>query len=150
MMNASPRNARKPTMLAVRDLMTAPALALKEEDKVSALYDLMDNQHVRHVPVVDEEGDLVGLVSHRDLLRCALTGQSDVPVSLQRELLRRTQIDEIMTLDPVTVEADQNIGDAVDIMLENKFGCVPVVEGNRLVGILTEADFVRFVGERMR
>jgi CBS domain-containing membrane protein len=135
--------------LMVRDLMTAPALALREDDTVAALYDLMDTHHVRHVPVVDDEGDLVGLVSHRDLLRFALVGQADVPLSMERQLLAQRHLDEIATRDVVTAEADQEIGEAVDLMLENKFGCLPVVEGNRLVGILTEADFVRFVGRKM-
>jgi CBS domain-containing membrane protein len=136
--------------LKVRHLMTAPALTLKEDDSVSELYDLMDTQHVRHVPVVDEEGDLVGIVSHRDLLRLALAWQADLPVTVQRQILARTRIEEILTRDVETVESDQDIGDAVDLMLENKFGCLPVVEGTRLVGILTESDFVRFVGRKMR
>jgi CBS domain-containing membrane protein len=132
----------KNSALRVRDLMTAPVVALKEEDTVSTLYDLMDTKHVRHVPIVDDEGDLVGLVSHRDLLRFTLVGLSDVPMTVQRELLRRTRVDEVMTRDVVTSEADQDIGEVVDVMLENKFGCVPVVEGSLLAGILTEADFV--------
>ena len=137
------------TALKVRDLMTAPALAMKEDDTVSELYDLMDTQHVRHIPVVDDEGDLVGLVSHRDLLRLALAWQNDLPVTVQRQILARTRVEEILTRDVETVEANQDIGDAVDLMLENKYGCLPVVEGTRLVGILTESDFVRFVGRKM-
>jgi len=139
----------KNSALRVRDLMTAPVLALKEQDTVSALYDLMDTKHVRHVPIVDDEGDLVGLVSHRDLLRFTLVGLSDVPMTVQREVLRHTRVEELMTRDVVTSEADQDIGGVAEVMLENKFGCVPVVEGSRLVGILTEADFVRFVGRKM-
>ena len=105
-------------------------------------------KHVRHVPVVDEDGDLVGLVTHRDLLRCAVAEESDLPLSVQRDMLSRRQVGEVMTPEPETVDAETEIGVAAMTMFENKYGCLPVVEGARLVGILTEADFVRYLAER--
>jgi CBS domain-containing membrane protein len=137
-----------PTWLRVRDLMTSEPVALRPEDDLTALYDLLDTKHVRHVPVVDEDGDLVGLVTHRDLLRCALAEELDLPLSLQRDMLTSKTVGEIMTAEPETVEAETDIRLAAQTMFENKYGCLPVVEGARLVGILTEADFVRYLAER--
>jgi len=142
------RPVASPQRLLVRDLMTSEPAALTPHDDLMALYDLLDTRHVRHVPVVDEDGDLVGLVTHRDLLRCALAEEGDLPLSLQREMLGGRRIGEIMTPDPETVEAETAIGVAAQTMFENKYGCLPVVEGARLVGILTESDFVRHLAER--
>jgi len=127
----------------VRDLMTDHVYTLRPHDDLAALYDLMDSRHIRHVPVVDREKDLVGLVTHRDLSRTALGAQEDVPLSVQREMLGRRKIREIMATEVDTVEPDEDLKVAAELLLENKIGCLPVVEGTHLVGILTEADFVQ-------
>ena len=129
--------------LLVRDLMTGEVFTLGPQDDLTALYDLMDAEHIRHIPVVGEEGELEGLVTHRDLLRSALSGTEGLPLSLQRESLRRRTVREIMITAVETIEADRPIGDAAQIMMDNKYGCLPVLEGRKLVGILTEADFVK-------
>jgi CBS domain-containing membrane protein len=133
--------------ILVRDLMTPKVFTLRPEATMARLYELMDSKHIRHLPVVDREGDLVGLVTHRDLLRSALTDRSDLPMAIQRQVLETVLVSEIMTTTVETIEPDQDIRDAVDLMLENKFGCLPVVEGEHLVGILTEADFVRYLSK---
>lgn len=126
----------------VRDLMTENVFTLRPQDDLMALYDLMDTKHIRHVPIVDRDRDLVGLVTHRDLTRSAL-GTEDAPLSLQREMLVRRKIREIMATEVETVEPDEDLKTAAELLIENKIGCLPVVEGTHLVGILTESDFVR-------
>ncbi len=129
--------------MQVRDLMTERVFALRPQDDLASLYDLMDAKHIRHVPIVDREKELVGLVTHRDLSRSALGLQEDAPLSLQREMLRRRKVREIMATEVDTVEPDEDLRVAAEILIENKIGCLPVVEGTHLVGILTESDFVR-------
>jgi|APFre7841882630_1041343.scaffolds.fasta_scaffold35927_3 CBS domain-containing membrane protein len=129
--------------LQVRDLMTDTLFTLRPQDDLAVLYDLMDAKHIRHVPVVDRERELVGLVTQRDLSRSALGVQEDAPLSLQREMLRRRKVREIMATEVDTVEPDEDLRVAADMLIENKIGCLPVVEGTHLVGILTESDFVR-------
>jgi len=129
--------------LQVRDLMTDTLFTLRPQDDLTVLYDLMDAKHIRHVPIVDRERELVGLVTQRDLSRSALGTQEDAPLSLQREMLRRRRIREIMATEVDTVEPDEDLRVAADMLIENKIGCLPVVEGTHLVGILTESDFVR-------
>jgi len=135
--------------LHVADLMTESVATLKPGDSIAALNDLMTARHVRHVPIVDSDGDLVGLVSHRDLLRAVLSSAADLPISAQRAILQHLRVEEIMIQDPETTEPGTDLREAAQIMLENKYGSLPVVEGSRLVGILTEADFIRFVAERV-
>lgn len=132
----------------VRDLMTEEVFTLKTRDDLATLYDLMDSRHVRHVPIVDADGDLVGLVTDRDLSRTALGAVEELPLSVEREMLGRRRIRDIMASEPDTIEPDATLREAAQILLENKVGCLPVVEGLHLVGILTEADFVRDFLER--
>ena len=132
----------------VRDLMTEKVFTLQPGDNLVALEDLMDAHRVRHVPVVDRDGDLVGLVTQRDLARGVLGRLDDVPMSVERDVLRSRRIREIMTTEPETVEPETSLREAAQMLLEDKIGCLPVVEGMHLVGILTEADFVRDYVER--
>jgi CBS domain-containing membrane protein len=148
--------ARKPPKVRargpqVRDLMTADPYTLGPRDNLASLYDLMDTHRVRHVPIVDDEGELVGLLTQTDLAMSALAAQSDLPLSQERDLLQRRRVREIMITEIETVEPDTPLQDAAATLFENKIGCLPVVEGSRLVGILTESDFVRrFVQEEAR
>lgn len=129
--------------LYVRDLMTEQVIAVVPEDSLNTLRDLMYERDVRHMPVVDQDRELVGLVSQRDLLRNALIEQQDVPIFVEEVLLQQLHVGDMMNTAVEAIEPDTEIGEAARIMFENKYGCLPVVEGRRLVGILTEADFVR-------
>lgn len=137
------RESLKKRELEVRDLMTDTVFSLRPNDDLEALLDLMDTRHVRHVPIVDRDGNLVGLVTHRDLSRSALGPQDELPLSVQKEILRRRRIREIMATEVETVEPEEDLRNAAEMLIENKIGCLPVVEGEHLVGILTESDFVR-------
>lgn len=138
-------NAVGAASLEVRDLMTSKVFAVRADDDLSTVRELMVERDVRHVPVVDDEGNLVGLVSQRDLLRNSLIEQPGVPDYIEDAVLERVVVGEVMTsfVDRVTAELD--LREAAQLMFENKYGCLPVTEGDRLVGILTESDFVRFM-----
>lgn len=110
----------------VADLMTEHVFSVLPTDPLDVAMAVMLDHGVRHTPVVDEDGTVVGIVSHRDLLRAAAAHR----------------VAEVMHT-PETVEPDTLLADAAEILIENAFGCVPVVENERLVGILTESDFVR-------
>jgi CBS domain-containing membrane protein len=133
--------------LRVRDLMTPDVRVVRPDDSIGTLRELMQEKGIRHVPVVDEEGMLVGLVSERDVLRRAAGLEGDVPLSVSRDLSSAVKVSELMTWDPETVESDEAAAAAAAVMLDNKYGCLPVIEQGTLVGILTEADFVRFVAD---
>ena len=137
------------TKLTVRDLMTDKIFALRADDDIQMARDLMDERNVRHVPVVDEDRHLVGLVSERDLLRSMYPSTSELPVGTQHAVLKRVKVSAIMTRDVETVEPDDDLAAAAQVMLDNKYGCVPVVvDGGRVEGILTESDFVRHLAEQ--
>jgi CBS domain-containing membrane protein len=130
--------------LRVRDLMTPNVVIVQSGDSVATAYELMLDHRFRHLVVVDGDGDLVGLLTHRDLLRHSLIERAGLPLSFQNDVMRRIRVEEVMTSEVETAEPGQWLQEAAMVMYENKYGCLPVVEGSRAVGILTEADFVRF------
>lgn len=131
--------------LLVRDLMTAPVSTLGPEANVADVSDLIRERRIRHIPIVDSQRVLVGLVTHRDLLGKAFGGGQDLPTSIRRAYLRSIPISEIMVTDVVTIAPDSPLGDAARLMYQGRHGCLPVVDAGRVVGILTSTDFVRHV-----
>lgn len=130
--------------LLVRDLMTEDVVACKPNETLATLRDVMYQRGVRHMPIVDGGGRLIGLISQRDLLRNSLIEQVRVPDTVEDAILERLQVRDLMNSQIETVGPDDDIRRAAQLMLENKFSCLPVVDGRRrVVGILTESDFVR-------
>jgi CBS domain-containing membrane protein len=135
--------------LRVRDLMTSNAVAVGLDEPVTTIRELMSERNIRHVPVLDDDKAVVGLVSERDLLRRTFGPDADLPLSLQRDVMTAVKARDVMTWEVDTVAPDEDLASAAQVMLDNKYGCLPVVdEDGSLIGILTEADFVRLATER--
>src|SRR5690349_14785958 len=110
----------------VKHLMKSPVVSLFAEQTVPLAEDIMRFKHIRHLPVIDDEGHLVGLVSHRDLLRAR---KPDLRVC------------DLMTRDVWTVTPDTLASVAGSTLGDHRFGCLPVVDArNVVVGIVTEHD----------
>lgn len=129
-------------MMRVRDLMTTDVITLNEDDDLDLARMEMSLARIRHLPVV-RKGRLVGLITHRDLLRAMCSVFAELDGSLQNELLKSLSVAEIMRRDVRSIDSDRGADEAAAVLLETKFGCLPVTEdGDLLVGIVTEADFV--------
>jgi CBS domain-containing membrane protein len=125
----------------VRDVMTRAVVTVGPNDKLATAADVMRLGRIRHLPVLDD-GEICGLVSQRDLFHSALLkalGYGGHGAQKAREMFL---VKEAMTTDIHTTSPDTPLGDAAGVMLERKIGCLPVVEEGKLVGILTESDFV--------
>ena len=131
--------------IRVRDLMTTELVTAAPGDSVARVRNLMYEHWVRHVPVVDGDGRLVGLVTYRDLLRRSLIERSDLPVWVEQEELEKIAADAVTQHVVDVVTPDTGVRTAGRLLLENKKGCLAVVEDRRLVGMLSEADFVRYL-----
>jgi CBS domain-containing protein len=126
----------------VADLMTREVATLQRNDRLDLAEDVMKLGRVRHLPILDEDGLLVGIISQRDLLHGALAEALGYGRVAQQKVMKTLYVKEIMTTEPVTVTPDTPIDEAARLMVRHKLGCLPVVEAERLVGILTEGDFV--------
>jgi CBS domain-containing membrane protein len=128
----------------VKDLMTAPVVSLFAEQTLPLAEDIMSFKHLRHLPVVDDNRYVVGLVSHRDILRAQISSLTGLTKPQTRARQEDVRIEDLMTRDVWTVTPETLASVAGRTLLDHKFGCLPVVEGRFLVGILTERDFLRF------
>lgn len=118
--------------LQVRDLMSTALLTVNPEETIGRADLEMKLAGIRHVPVIDERGHLVGVVSDRDILRAF--GDADIT---------QVTVKNIMTVSVETVNEDALAIDAVTTMIESKIGCLPVTaEDGHLVGMVTETDFL--------
>ncbi len=118
----------------VSQFMATDLFTVRPGDIVDFAASLMDWRHVRHVPVEDDDGALVGLVSHRSLLRLVATGKIGGD--------NKVTVSEIMNPNPVSIGPDTNTVDAIRLMRESQLACLPVVENGKLVGLVTEHDLL--------
>jgi len=129
--------------MSVADLMTSDVVTLTEDETLAHAQRCMARGRIRHLPVV-REGKLVGLITHRDLLAASFSIFAEVEASEQRRIFDTVRVVEAMHRDVVTVAPQLPVSKAARILLENKYGCLPVVDGDQqLRGIVTEADFLR-------
>lgn len=119
----------------VGQFMSTDLFTVSPDDLIDLAASVMDWRNIRHVPVEDAEGRLVGLVTHRGLLRMISNGSRSTeanPVTVR----------DVMVEKPLTVSPSTSSLEAIEIMRTNRVGCLPVVEGDHLVGIVTSYDFL--------
>ncbi len=127
----------------VEQFMTRDLFTVRPEDVIDLAANLMNWKHIRHVPVEDDGGQLVGIISHRDLLELFTTDTKDEAI-----------VREVMKTDLITIEPESPTLEALYLMREKKIGCLPVVKDGKLVGLLTAHDFLtvstRLFEERLK
>jgi CBS domain-containing protein len=123
----------------VHHLMSTDLFTVNEDEVIDLVACMMDWQHIRHVPVEDEQHRLVGLMTHRTLLRLMAQGaaRGGEPIAVR----------EVMQTEVVTIEPQATTLEAIALMKQHKIGSLPVVENGRLVGIITEWDFLKIAGK---
>jgi CBS domain-containing membrane protein len=126
----------------VRDMMTSVVEVLSIGDTIDVAARLMDLGRIRHLPVIDGEQRLVGLITHRKILS-AWVSHGDPGHENRRKIAREIPVEMLMETDVITTEPDEPIGQLAALMETRKIGCVPVLEDGKVVGIVTEADFVK-------
>jgi CBS domain-containing protein len=133
----------QPSKLKVEEFMSTDLFTVQKEDLIELVAEIMDWRRIRYMPVENPKGELVGLISSRMLLR-HFARHSKLESSLPA-----TMVKDIMIEKPFTVGPDTTIMEAMYKMRQNKIGCLPVVKGKELVGIITEMDFLRITSRLM-
>ena len=127
----------------IRELMTTEVVTLEKEQAVPLAQELMRMLHIRNLPVVDDQGRFVGLVTQPSLLAAQVEMLSEMggEENVEREL--SVPVARVMTIDTHTVTPDTSVAEALRLMIENKAASLPVVENHRVVGIVTVKDFLK-------
>lgn len=125
----------KPSYLRVEQYMVTDLRTVNEDEPIDLVANLMDWNHIHHIPVEDNDHRLVGLVSHRPLLRFLASDEArraDGPIPTST----------VMARDLITIGPDMGTLEAIDLMRQHKISCLPVVQDDRLIGLVTEHDFM--------
>ena len=131
------------TLRTVADAMTRKIVTVTERDVLEKLEEGMERLRFRHLPVVDDEGKLVGLLTHSDIRHAWSTPLSDREQD-RNAIIGQVPVGRVMQHEVVTVEPGDSLVEAGKLMWEAKIGCLPVVDDEgSLVGIITAADFIR-------
>lgn len=129
--------------MLVRETMTPDPVVVHPDTSFGDAMELLRAKRIRRLPVVDDKGALVGIVVEKDLLKAAPSPATTLSVYEIPYLLSKLKIKDIMTRRVITVEEDWPLEEAARVMVEHKIGCLPVVRGNKVIGIITETDIFR-------
>lgn len=127
--------------------MTAPPVTIHPQASLFEAYNTMYENDVRRLPVVERDGTLLGILTMSDVQQAAPIAPGDDGDTARRFLVSSQTVEELMTPDPVTVNADDTVQDAAERMLEYEISGLPVIQGDKVIGIITESDIFRLVVE---
>jgi CBS domain-containing protein len=128
--------------MQVREIMSKNIEVVDRNDNLRAVEERMATKQLRHLPVL-EQGEVVGIVTQRDLFKAAMSSTMGYGEKAQQAYLQSVRVKEIMVYPVVTVAPDTSVAAAADILMNKGIGCLPVVEGQQLVGIVTKTDLLR-------
>ncbi len=138
--------------MLVGERMTHPVITVSPKTPMQEAHKLMRDEKIRRLPVVDDRGKLIGIISESDLLHASPSDASSLSVWEMNYLLSKVLVKDIMTRDVITAKIDTPLEDAARNMVDNKIGGLPVVKDGEVVGIITETDlfkvFLELLGAR--
>lgn len=129
--------------MLVRNRMIHAPVTVAPDTSFSDAYRLIREKKIRHLPVVDKKGKLIGIVTQKDLLHASPSSATALSVFEINYLLTTLHVREVMSSPPITVQEDTPIEEAAKVMVQNEIGCLPVIQDGNLVGLITETDIFR-------
>jgi acetoin utilization protein AcuB len=129
--------------IPVSRIMRTEFASLRETDRLDLADQILKLGRVRHLPVLDPDGRIVGIVSNRDLLEASLTNVLDFEREQRKGFLRSVDVAEVMTREVETIAPDAPLAAAASRLVGHRIGCLPVVRDDRvMVGLVTETDLL--------
>lgn len=129
-------------MIQVYEMMTKNPHVLTEDHNLADVFFLMHKHEIRHVPILDKQKQLVGLVSQRDALAVQESLLTNLQPNQRKQEEQGVPVTRIMTTDVSTVTPKAGLREAALYLQKHRYGCLPVLDHGKLVGIITESDFV--------
>lgn len=128
--------------LKISDIMSHDVVTVERNDTLAKADAVMKEKSIRHLPVLDSDGLLCGILTQRDIFRGKLLRSLGYGTHLENKMLSNHLVKEAMVEDVITVTPSTSVRDAAELIIENKVGCLPVVDGKRIEGIVTETNFM--------
>ena len=136
--------------LLLKEIMVTKVFSAGMNESLSAVEAKFRHHGIRHLPVIDDKKRVVGMFTLRDLFRCVLPRKTEDGDVFDREQLDRFILRHVMSKDPVVLGPGDTLGHVVDIMVRDKYGCVPIVSSEGvLVGIVTQIDVLRCLAKAL-
>jgi CBS domain-containing protein len=134
------------TPTLVKEIMQSEVVTLSADDTLDLVDTIMRLGRIRHMPVVAGKR-VAGVVSQRDLFLAGVSSALHFREKAEREWLAKIRVGEVMSKPVQTTTPGTPVGEAVDLMLAKRIGCLPVVDGDELVGLLSETDCLRLLAQ---
>lgn len=137
--------------IMIQEIMTTPVETVHFQDPFHKVEEKLRLKDIRHLPVVDGKGMIMGLVTQRDFFRLA-TPQWDMEEGFRysSKSLDDFVLNQVMIKKPITMSPEDKLSTAVKVMAEHKYGCIPVVDKNQKVaGIVTETDILKLLARHL-
>ena len=133
----------------LEEIMTRPCISLKVNENFRTVPQKFKEFNIRHLPVVDEDHKLVGLITQRDLYKIQPPRRLiDGEWHYDDEMLDSFVLEHVMRKDPFSMNTKESIGEALLQMVHNKYGCIPIVDDNKiLIGIITQIDILKVAAQ---
>jgi CBS domain-containing protein len=128
--------------MQVREIMAKDIEVVDRNDHLRTVEERMVTTQLRHLPVL-EQGEVVGIVTQRDLFKAAMSSAMGYGEKAQQAYLQSVRVKEIMVYPVVTVSLDTSVVAAADMMINRGVGCLPVVDNQQLIGLVTKTDLLR-------
>ena len=135
--------------MLVKERMTLHPLTIEPTASITEVHRYMKENNIRHLPIVDKRNRLAGLVTRETLLQAMPSSVTTLSIWEMNYALNKLKVRDVMVKDVITVEEDVSIEKAARTMAENKIGCLPVMRGEALVGIITDIDMLSTLMELM-
>ena len=129
----------------IESIATKNVITVRTSDSLLAASKLLREKGFRHLPVVDAEGRLAGMLTDRDIKRASASEATSLEIHELLYLLDKLDVSKVMSKKPVSVTPQTAVSEASALMVKHKIGCLPVVDGGGLAGIVTETDLLRGV-----
>lgn len=135
--------------MLVGNRMSKPVYTISPETSLDDALSIMEKEHVRRLPVVDRDGSLVGIVTEQDLIKASPSEATLLDKWEIKSLMSTLPVEKVMTRQMITLTEDVLLEEAARIMADKKVSGLPVVSGNKVVGMLTESDIFKVFLEMM-
>ena len=132
--------------IPLKEIMITNAVTANPEEPLSKVEEKFRRRGIRHVPVVDDKNQVVGMFTRNDLARCLAPHKTEDGFAYDKEEMDQFSLKYVMAKDPTTLGPEDFLSHAVEIMARDKYGCIPIVKENKtLIGIVTQVDIMKLL-----